>query len=83
MKSNVPPGAAEDPTAPYNEQCRIIKVTISQTLSSTKEIELPCNVDFDDHMVLEQAVNEQIMLPSDCLETLGYNDWIIDDFCVI
>ena len=47
--------------APYNEQCRIIKVTISQTLSSTKEIELPCGVDFDDPMILEQAVNEQIM----------------------
>ena len=41
MKSNVPPGAAEDPTAPYNEKTKIIEVTVSQCLSTTVGIEVP------------------------------------------
>lgn len=63
---------------------KVIEVTISQTLSSTQEIELPDNVDEKDPWILKQAVLDQIVLPSDALEYNGYaSKWIIDDFCVV
>ena len=65
------------------EQYKTITVTISQTLSSTQKIQLPIDVDEDNPMILEQAVEEQIMLPSDCVEHMGYTDWIVDDFCIL
>jgi len=82
MKSNVPPGAAEDPTAPYNEKVKVVEVTISQTLSTTVKILLSEDADENDSKILEQAVNEQILLPSECVEHESYNKWCVDDFCV-
>ena len=58
-----------------------IEVNISQCLSSTQEIEVPDNYEYD-LITLEQFVKDQIVLPSDCLEINGYYDWYIDDFCV-
>lgn len=73
---------SEEKIAPLNRKSKTITVNISQCLSTTVKIELPEEVDEDDPMVLEQAVNEQIMLPSDYLECEGNYKWIIDDFCV-
>ena len=82
MKSNVPPGAAEDPTAPYNEKFKVVEVNISQTLSTTVKVFLSEDADENDSNVLEQAVNEQILLPSECVERESYDAWCVDDFCV-
>lgn len=82
MKSNVPPGAAEDPTAPYNEKFKVVEVTISQTLSTTVKVLLSEDADENDSKVLERIVKEQILLPSECIERESYNKWCVDDFCV-
>ena len=52
-----------------------ITVDISECLSSTQEIEVPDDFDYDEIKLLEY-VNEQIMLPC-------FNNWFIDDFTVI
>lgn len=62
---------------------KTIKVDISQTLSSVQEIEVPDDFDETDSSALEKLVVDEVMLPSDCLVDLGYNNWIIDDFCVL
>ena len=62
---------------------KTIKVDNSQTLSSVQEIEVPDDFDETDSSALEKLVVDEIMLPSDCLVDLGYNNWIIDDFCVL
>lgn len=82
MKSNVPPGAAEDPTAPYNEKFKVVEVTISQTLSALVRVLLSEDADENDPVVLEQAVKGQILLPSECVEHESYDEWCVDDFCV-
>lgn len=55
-----------------------IKVVISQTLSSSKVIEVPD--DFDS--LWEEAI-EQVVLPSDHAENNEDYTWTIDDICVI
>jgi hypothetical protein len=82
MRSNVPPGAADDPTAPYNEKVKVIEVTISQTLSTTVTVLLSEDADENNSKVLEQAVNGQILLPSECVEHESCDEWCVDDFCV-
>lgn len=82
MKSNVPPGAAEDPTAPYNEKTKVIEVNISQCLSTTAEIEVPEDFDETDDIALELAVREQIVLPSEIAFKYSPDYWRVDDFCV-
>ena len=82
MKSNVPPGAEEDPTAPYNEKVKVVEVTISQTLSTTVTVLLSEDDDENDSKVLERAVNGQILLPSECVERESCDEWCVDDFCV-
>lgn len=84
MKSNVPPGAEEDPTAPYNQKTKKITVDISVSLSATKEIEVPEDMDdYCDSVILEEYVREQIMLPQEILSEHGYGEWIVDEFCVM
>lgn len=84
MKSNVPPGAAEDPTAPYNEKTKVIEVDISQCLSTTVKIEVPEN--FDEYEASEDTlkdfVREQIILPSEVLLDHSQDCWYVDEFCV-
>lgn len=77
MRSNVPPGAVEDPTAPYNEKTKVIEVNVSQCLSTTVEIEVPEDFDENDEDALKDIVREQIVLPSE-----GRWGWCVDDFCV-
>lgn len=74
----------EEENAPWNEQPKTkVEVTISQTLSSTQEIEVPTKI-LDNLSLLNEAVTEQIVLPSDCIETEGYKElWFVDDFEVI
>jgi hypothetical protein len=84
MKSNVPPGAAEDPTAPYNEKTKVIEVDVSQCLSGTVEVVVP--EDFDEYEAsedtLKDIVREQIVLPSELILKLSPDCWYVDDFCV-
>ena len=82
MKSNVPPGAAEDPTAPYNEKTKVIEVNISQCLSATVEIEVPEDFDENDEGALESIVRDQVILPSEVLLEHSQDCWCVDDFCV-
>lgn len=80
MKNNVPSGAAEDPTAPYNEETKIIEVNISQSLSTIEEIEVPKDFDENDEEALKRIVEEQILLPSEIFKKRW--GWCVDDFCV-
>jgi hypothetical protein len=59
-----------------------IEVTISECLSTTTYIEVDENADITNPVVLQDAVIEQVVLPSDCLEHCEYYGWDIDDFCV-
>lgn len=79
MKSNVPPGAADDPTAPYNEKVKVVEVNISQSLSTFEEIEVPEDFDENDEEALKRIVEEQILLPSEIFIKCG---WCVDDYCV-
>lgn len=70
-----PPGAYNDPDAPWNELEYSIPVAISVTLSTTAEV-VGYSPDISGEE-LKQLVEEQIKLPQD------YLDWDIDDFVVI
>lgn len=83
MRSNVPPGAAEDPTAPYNEKTKVIEVNISQCLSTTVEIEVPEDFeDYNNSEALCDFVREQIILPSELTIDHSPDCWYVDEFCV-
>ena len=82
MRSNVPPGAAEDPTAPYNEKTKIVEVNVSQCLSTTVEIVVPEDFDETDDVALELAVREQIVLPSEVTFKHSPDCWYVDEFNV-
>ena len=58
------------------------EVTISVCLSSIQEVEVPDDYEYDP-TTLESYVREQIDLPQDILFTNGYEEWLIDDFCVM
>lgn len=83
MKSNVPPGAAEDPTAPYNKKTKVITVNISQCLSTTVDIEVPEDFDETDNIALLNTVYEQIILPSELTLDHSPDCWYVDDVCVM
>lgn len=70
-----PPGAYNDPDAPWNELEYRIPVAISVTLSTTAEV-VGWNPDISGQE-LKQLVEEQIKLPQE------YVDWDVDDFVVI
>lgn len=81
--NNYPPGAANDLTAPYNQKTKKITIDISVSLSATKEIEVPEDMDDYDPVILEEYIREQIMLPQEILLEHGYGEWIVDEFCVL
>ena len=79
---------SEEQRAPWNNdpfegQYKTIEVTISQTLSSTQQLQVPIDFDESNNNALEEAISEQIVLPSDLLFENGYDCWIEDDFCVL
>lgn len=83
MRSNVPPGAAEDPTAPYNEKTKVIEVNISQCLSTIVNIEVPEDFeDYDNSETLCDFVREQIILPSELTSQHSPDYWYVDEFWV-
>ena len=83
MIDNYPPGAANNPNAPYNKRDPEpieIEVTISMTLSKTVKIYVDdytqdgSDIDFSE-CNLSQAVDDQITLPNEEVE-----GWNVDDF---
>lgn len=60
-----------------------VVVDISVSMSSTRTIEIPEDLDESDSSVLEDAVIEQIYLPQDAMECAEYRDWVVDDLCVV
>ena len=59
----------------------VINVDICVCLSSTKQVHVPDNYEYDP-ITLEEYVREQIMLPQKILIEHGFEDWIVDEFCV-
>ena len=83
MRSNLPTGAAEDPTAPYNEKTKVIEVNISQCLSTIVNIEVPEDFeDYNNSEALCDFVREQIILPSELTSQHSPDCWYIDEFWV-
>lgn len=91
-----PPGAGDDPNAPYNQsenQLKEVEVTVSVTLSKTVKIlvdDYETEVEEDEdgkytafnynNCDLHTAVKHQILLPQDLKDLKG---WSLDDFEVI
>ena len=73
---------SEEERAPWNKRTKIIEVTISQCLSSTQQIEVQEDFEYNQEK-LKEYVYDQIMLPSDCIQNEGYYDWYVDEMCVI
>ena len=61
-----------------------IKVTLSFTLSSTQEIEVPGDFDVNNNELLQKEALLQIYTPVDALKDTCFEDkWEVDDICVI
>lgn len=77
---NYPMGAEYDHRAPYNQETKKITVTVSVTMSTTVDIEVPADYEaFDcEGKDLKDFVEEQITLPFE-----KFRDWCIDDYTVI
>ena len=97
MNSNVPIGADNEdaPWNQVGHEPKIIEVTVSITLSKTVKVEVndyttekeknedgSSSIYYDySECDLEQAVRDQIPLPTDSNQQ--FKDWIEDDFAVI
>ena len=73
---------SEKERAPWNEETKLIEVTVSQMLSSLVTIEVPKSFDIYDENRLKDVVREQIYLPSDAINENSQDCWYVDDFCV-
>ena len=74
---------SEEKVAPWNEETKLIEVTVSQMLSSLVTIEVPKNFDIYDENRLKDVVREQIYLPSEVINEHSQDCWYVDDFCVM
>ena len=74
---------SEEKVAPWNEETKLIEVTVSQMLSSLVTIEVPKNFDIYDENRLKDVVREQIYLPSGVINEHSQDCWYVDDFCVM
>ena len=96
---NYPPGAENDPNAPWNQpeiKYKEVEVTISLTMSKTTKVTVP-DIEKLDDSILKEAVREQIVLPyeSDIIKPMLKNNpfyknvledlsnWVVDDFEVV
>ena len=61
---------------------KTIEVNISQCLSSTQEIQVPDDFEYDQNLLL-YYVREQIILPSEIIFEHSDQVWYVDDTCVI
>ena len=73
---------SEEKIAPWNEETKLIEVTVSQMLSSLVTVEVPKSFDIYDENRLKDVVREQIYLPSDAINENSQDCWYVDDFCV-
>ena len=95
---NYPPGAANDPDAPYNQPlAEPYEVTVSMTLSKTFTIDV---LKYEDRLVNEADVRLQHFLPDEILKAVSKHDteyrkillnqmrndasdWTIDDIAIV
>ncbi len=95
---NYPPGAANDPDAPYNQPlAEPYEVTVSMTLSKTFTIDV---LKHEDRLVDEADVRLQHFLPDEMLKIVSKpdteykkillnqmksdaSDWIVDDIAIV
>ena len=96
--NNYPPGAANDPTAPYNQPlAEPYEVTVSMTLSKTFTIDV---LKHEDRLVNEGDVRLQRFLPDEILKIVSGPDteyrkillnqmrndaseWVVDDIAIV
>ena len=74
---------SEEERAPFNEETKLIEVTVSQMLSSLVTIEVPRDFDIYDKEALENIIRKQILLPSEVINEHSQDCWYVDDFCVM
>jgi hypothetical protein len=95
---NYPPGAANDPDAPYNQPlAEPYEVTVSMTLSKTFTIDV---LKHEDRLIDEADVRLQHFLPDEILKAVSghdtkykktvlnqmkndASDWTVDDIAVV
>ena len=95
---NYPPGAANDPDAPYNQPlAEPYEVTVSMTLSKTFTVDV---IKYEDRLVNEADVRLQHFLPDEILKAVSKpdteykkvllnqmkndaSDWTVDDIAVV
>ena len=96
--NNYPPGAANDPDAPYNQPlAEPYEVTVSMTLSKTFTVDV---LKYEDRLVDEADVRLQHFLPDEILKTISKpdteykkvllnqmksdaSDWTVDDIAIV
>ena len=96
--NNYPPGAANDPTAPYNQPlAEPYEITVSMTLSKTFTIDV---LKHEDRLVNEGDVRLQRFLPDEILKAVSgkdteykkvlldqmrndASDWVVDDIAIV
>jgi hypothetical protein len=95
---NYPPGAANDPDAPYNQPlAEPYEVTVSMTLSKTFTVDV---LKHEDRLIDEADVRLQHFLPDEILNTVAKpdteyrkillsqmktdaSDWSVDDIAIV
>lgn len=84
MMNNIPTlMQSEEKEAPWNQETKLIEVTVSQMLSSLVTIEVPKNFDITNEESLKEIVREQIYLPSEAINEHSQDFWSVDDFCTM
>lgn len=96
--NNYPPGAANDPTAPYNQPlAEPYEVTVSMTLSKTFTIDV---LKHEDRLINEGDVRLQRFLPDEILKLVSERDseykkiildqmrndasgWVVDEIAIV
>ena len=96
--NNYPPGAANDPDAPYNQPlAEPYEVTVSMTLSKTFTIDV---LKHEDRLIDEADIRLQRFLPDEILKLVSEkdseyrklalnqmrndaSDWIVDEIAIV
>ena len=96
--NNYPPGAANDPDAPYNQPlAEPYEVTVSMTLSKTFTIDV---LKHEDRLIDEADIRLQHFLPDEILKAVSEkdseykklalnqmrndaSDWIVDEIAIV
>jgi outer membrane lipopolysaccharide assembly protein LptE/RlpB len=96
--NNYPPGAANDPDAPYNQPlAEPYEVTVSMTLSKTFTVDV---LKHEDRLIDEADIRLQRFLPDEILKAVSgkdteykklilnqmrndASDWVVDDIAIV